>query len=165
MDMIAADFGIRQLHARFTDAVWRQDAELFSGCFASDGEWKIAGQVFAGRAAIAAACGAMLGRCSHIHIMPGMPILAADGEGVGVRGRVNMTEFARMQDGSTAMTIGWYHDHYVEEDGLWRFKLRHWSFKYRGAPDLTGFYADTPNYGAFPDRPAADEPTFVRPAS
>jgi hypothetical protein len=36
--------------------------------------------------------------------------------------------------------------------------------KYRGAPDLTGLFADTPNYGAFPEQPAADEPTYVRPA-
>lgn len=161
-DMIAADFGIRQLYARFTDAVWRQDGDLFADCFASDGQWKIAGQVFDGRAAIAGACAALLGRCSHIHLITGPPILAADG-GI-VRGRLNMTEFARMQDGSTAMTIGWYHDHYVEEDGMWRFKLRHWSFKYRGEPDLTGFFADTANYGAFPDGPAADEATFVRSA-
>ena len=42
-DLIAADVGIRQLHARFADAVWRQDDAEFSGCFASDGLWKIAG--------------------------------------------------------------------------------------------------------------------------
>ena len=42
-DLIAADVGIRQLHARFADAVWRQDDVEFSGCFASDGLWKIAG--------------------------------------------------------------------------------------------------------------------------
>jgi len=79
-----------------------------------------------------------------------------------IEGRLAMTEFARMLDGSTAMTIGWYHDRYVEEDGLWRFARRHWSFKYRGAPDLTGAFVDTPDYGAFPDGPAEDEPTFVR---
>lgn len=160
-DMIAADFGIRQLHARFADAVWRQDADLFAACWSSDGLWKIAGMEVRGRAALTDACRMMLGRCSHIHLITGLPILEADGD--TVLGRLAMTEFARMQDGSTAMTIGWYHDRYVEEDGLWRFAKRHWSFKYRGAPDLTGFYAETPNYGAFPDGPREDEATFVRP--
>jgi len=162
-DLIAADLGIRQLHARFADAVWRQDAEEFASCFASEGLWKIAGMEIAGRAKIGEACRNMLGRCSHIHIITGLPILEV-GEGVA-RGRLNMTEFARMQDGSTAMTIGWYHDDYIIENDRWCFKKRHWSMKYRGAPDMTGHFADTPNYGAFPDGPAADEATYVRPAN
>jgi len=162
-DPIAADVGIRQLHARFADAVWRQDALEFSACFAADGLWKIAGMNNVGREKIAEACRSMLGRCTHIHIITGLPILEI-GKGTA-KGRLNMTEFARMQDGSTAMTIGWYHDDYVEEDGLWRFAWRHWSMKYRGPPDLTGHFADTPNYGAFPDGPAPDEATYVRPAN
>jgi uncharacterized protein (TIGR02246 family) len=161
--LIAADVGIRQLHARFADAVWRQDAAEFAACFASDGLWKIAGMEIMGREKIAEACSAMLRRCSHIHIIAGLPILEVSESGAA--GRLNMTEFARMQDGSTAMTIGWYHDQYVEEDGRWRFKKRHWSMKYRGPPDMTGHYAETPNYGAFPDGPAEDEATYVRPAS
>ena len=160
-DFIKADCGIRQLHARFVDAVWRQDADVFSGCFAEDGVWKIAGMEMSGRAEIAAACVRMLGRCSHIHLIVGLPILEVTGG--SAKGRLNMTEFARMNDGSTAMTIGWYHDDYVAEGDVWLFKKRHWSMKYRGSPDLTGLFAETPNYGTFPDGPAADEETYVRP--
>lgn len=161
IDPIAADLGIRQLHARFADAVWRQDGDAFAACFASHGVWKIAGQTFTGSAAIGSAVGALLGRCSHIHLITGLPVLHVDG--TAVLGRLAMTEFARMLDGSTAMTIGWYHDRYVEQGGLWRFARRHWNLKYRGAPDLTGLFADTPNYGALPDGPADDEATYVRP--
>lgn len=163
VDLIAADFGIRQLHARFADAAWRQDADSFSQCFAANGVWKIAGHSFSGRDAIADGCRALLGRCSNIHIITGLPLLHADGD--KVQGRVSMTEFARMNDGSTAMSLGWYHDRYCEQDGVWYFQKRHWSFKYRGPPDMTGFYPDTPNYGPFPAAPADDEPTFVRPPS
>jgi uncharacterized protein (TIGR02246 family) len=161
-DFITADAGIRQLHARFTDAVWRQDADAFSGCFTTDGQWKIAGMIKSGRDEIADACRMMLGRCSHIHLIVGLPILEVTGQ--TAIGRLNMTEFARMQDGSTAMTIGWYHDWYAEQDGAWRFQKRHWVMKYRGAPDLTGMFVDTPDYGAFPNQPAPDEETFVRKA-
>jgi hypothetical protein len=163
IDLVAADFGIRQLHARFADAVWRQDGAAFGACFASNGVWKIAGQEFVGAELIGTSCAALLGRCTHIHLVTSQPILGVDGD--TVIGRLSMTEFARMNDGSTAMTIGWYHDRYIEEGGLWRFARRHWSFKYRGAPDLTGFFADTPNYGAFPDGPTPDEATFVRPVA
>lgn len=161
-DFITADAGIRQLHARFADAVWRQDAELFSYCWAPDGVWKIAGMEKTGRAEIAEACVMMLGRCSHIHLITGLPILEVSGD--TAKGRLNMTEFARMQDGSTAMTIGWYHDDYVAIGETWHFKRRHWSMKYRGEPNLTGLFADTPNYGAFPDGPALDEATYIRKA-
>jgi uncharacterized protein (TIGR02246 family) len=158
---LAADAGIRQLHARFNDAVWRQDATEFSNCWSRDGEWKIAGMHMQGREAISQACTALLGRCAHIHLIPGLPILELTGPGTAI-GRMSVTEFAKMHDGSTAMTIGWYHDHYIDEDGRWRFAKRHWSFKYRGAPDLTGPFIDTPDYGDFPLMPAADEPTYVR---
>jgi uncharacterized protein (TIGR02246 family) len=161
-NFLNADAGIRQLHARFTDAVWRQDADEFAGCFASDGEWKIAGMHMHGHEEIADACRRMLGRCSHIHLIVGLPILEVTSD--RAIGRLNMTEFARMQDGSTAMTIGWYHDHYVDQEGRWRFQKRHWVMKYRGPPDLTGLYADTPDYGAFPGAPAPDEETYVRTA-
>ena len=159
---VIAECGIRQLHARFGDAVWRQDADEFADCFAENGEWKIAGMHMRGRPEIADACNRLLGRCSHIHLIIGLPILEVNGS--TAIGRLSMTEFARVNDGSTAMTIGYYHDRYVETGGRWHFRSRHWSMKYRGAPDLTGAFADTPNYGLFPAFPAPDEPTFVRKA-
>ncbi|MCX7284543.1 MAG: nuclear transport factor 2 family protein [Novosphingobium sp.] len=161
-NLIAADFGIRQLQARFFDAVWRQDAEAFANCWTVDGIWKIAGMEVRGRPALIEACEKLLGRCRRIHLLAGPAMLQSEGE--GVIGRLNVTEFATMHDGSTAMTIGWYHDRYAEEDGLWRFASRHWSFKYRGPPDLTGAWVETPDYGAFPGFPGADEETYVRKA-
>ncbi len=161
-DMIQADFGIRQLHARFIDAVWRQDADEFAACWTKDGLWKIAGMEVRGWAALVDACKLMLGRCRHIHLAMGPAILEADGD--TVLGRLNVTEFTMMQDDSSALTFGWYHDRYAEEDGRWRFQTRHWSFKYRGPLDLSGGYIDTPDYGAFPGFPAPDAPTYVRPA-
>ncbi len=45
-DLAAADNGIRQLHARYADAVWRKDYPSFGDCFTEDCEWRIAGQQF-----------------------------------------------------------------------------------------------------------------------
>ncbi len=161
-ELIAADFGIRQCHARFADAVWRQDAAVFAGCFAGNGEWKIAGFHFSGRAAIETAFGQLVGRCTRVHLVTGQPMLAV--EGGEVIGRMAMTEFAWMPDGTQALSIGMYHDRYVEEDGEWRYRERFWSFKYRGPIDLSAELAPTPDYGAFPARPSADEQTYVRKA-
>ena len=42
-DLVVADCAIRQLHARYIDAVWRKDIDAFVDCFAEDAEWKIGG--------------------------------------------------------------------------------------------------------------------------
>ena len=52
-DFMIAECGIRQLHARAIDTVWRKDAAAFAACFAEKGEWKIAGVHMRGRAEIA----------------------------------------------------------------------------------------------------------------
>lgn len=160
-DLVTADCGVRQLQARFIDAVWRQDAVQFADCFTADGVWKIGGMRFTGREEIAGACRNMLGRCSHIQLvlMPAQLELTDE----GALARHHVIEFARMNDGATAMTIGVYHDRLAEEGGLWRFRWRHWSMKYRGPSDLSGLFADTPDYGQFPEMPGDDEPTYVRP--
>jgi len=36
------EFAIRQLQARYTDSVWRQDWDEFGDCFTEDCEWKAA---------------------------------------------------------------------------------------------------------------------------
>jgi len=159
-DFMVADCGIRQLHARFTDAVWRQDAASFADCFARYGVWKIAGMVITGRDEIGDACVRLLGRCERIQLVSGQPILEV-GEGVAI-GRLQMTEFARKHDGSSAITFGTYYDRYVEGDGAWRFQWRHWSMAYHGPVDMSGTYIVPPDYGAFPGMPAVNEATYVR---
>ncbi len=160
-DFVTADAGIRQLHARFIDAVWRQDAEAFAGCFAEDGEWKIAGMHMKGREEIGTMFGKLLGVCEKVQIVPSLPLLEV-GEGTA-QGRIPLTEHARMADGTSAFTIGIYHDRYVEQDdGRWLFQWRHFSLQYRGPADLSAAMVPSPDYGPFPGMPGPDEPTLTR---
>ncbi|MEG3143727.1 nuclear transport factor 2 family protein [Sphingomonas sp. RT2P30] len=159
-DFVVADCGIRQLHARFVDAVWRQDATTFAACFATDGVWKIAGMVITGRDEIGEACSKLLGRCERIQLVIGQPILEV-GDGTAI-GRLQVTEFAKKHDSTSAITFGTYYDRYVEQDGAWRFQWRHWSMAYHGPVDMSGSYVVPPDYGPFPAMPGVDEPTFVR---
>ena len=50
---------VRQLHARYADAVWRKDSASFGALFAEDAEWRVGGQVMRGRAAIVARAASM----------------------------------------------------------------------------------------------------------
>ena len=40
---VEAESAIRQLHARYIDAVWRQDPEAYGDCWAEDAHWKYMG--------------------------------------------------------------------------------------------------------------------------
>jgi uncharacterized protein (TIGR02246 family) len=159
-DFLVAESGIRQLHARFVDAVWRKDAEAFGECFALGGEWKIAGMHMRGRAEIASQFANLLSVCDRVLIILGLPVLEV-GDGVAT-GRLHATEYAKLGDGSSAMTIGVYYDRYVEEGGRWRFQWRHWGLHYRGPTDFSAPLVECPDYGPPPGMPGPDEPTFTR---
>lgn len=161
-EALLADYGIRQLHARFADAVFRQDYDGFAGCFSEGGVWKIAGMRLEGRAAVREAAERLLGRCERIQLAIGQPILAV-GEGEA-NGRVQVTEFARKKDGTAAITFGVYHDRYVRDGEEWRFTWRHWAMAYHGPTDLSGDFVVPPDFGPFPAMPADDAPTHVRKA-
>lgn len=158
-DFTAACVGIEQLHARFVDATFRQDAEQFANCFAKAGVWQIAGMELGGRDTILDRIGPMLGYCERIQLLAQTPMIELTDE--GAQGRQQMVELSKLRDGSGAMTIGVYHDRYVHEDGAWRYAKRHWTLKYRGPLDMSGLFPATPDYGAFPDGPADDAPTYV----
>jgi len=159
-ELWVADSGIRQLHARFVDAVWRKDSEAFGNCFAEDGEWKIAGLHMRGRADVGSGFGRLLGVCERVRLIVGDPILEV-GDGVA-SGRMQVTELAKMMDGSSAITLGVYYDRYVEAGDRWLFKWRHWGFHYRGPFDLSVPFSDYPEFGPPPNLPGPDEPTFTR---
>jgi hypothetical protein len=159
-EFVVADSGIRQLHARFADAVWRKDADAFADCFTEDAEWKIAGLHIRGREDIGSLIGNLLSTYERILLILGTPLLEV-GQGVA-SGRIQMTEYAKMADGDSAMTIGIYYDRYVEESDGWRFQWRHFSLHYRGPTDLSAAFVESPDYGPPPGMPAPEEPTLTR---
>ena len=160
--LMAADFEIRQLHARTIDAVWRQDCAAFAGCYAEGGEWKVAGFHVKGRANIEAQLNIFIKPIERVLMTFGDPIvdIANDGE---VSSRTFVTETNRYRDGHTASTIGVYYERFIQEDGLWRYAWRHWSLHYLGPPDFTGTLYPVKDYGPPPNLPAPDDPTTVRP--
>jgi uncharacterized protein (TIGR02246 family) len=159
-DFVAAECAIRQLHARFQDAVWRKDAEAFANCFTIDGEWKIAALHIRGRTEIQDLIGKLLGGCERVRIILGIPLLeVASGTATS---RVDVTEMAKLKDGTSALTLGRYYDRYIEMDGRWLFSWRHFGLHYRGPLDLSAAFIDSPDFGPPPGMPSPDEPTITR---
>lgn len=160
VDFVVAECAIRQLHAAFTDIAWRKDADGYAALFAPDGEWKIAGMHMRGREEIREKFALLLGACSHVHLMANAPQIEVDGD--TAVSRVRVTEFARMNDGSTFITMGSYFDRYVKIDGQWLFQWRHFALAYRGPFAMPEDFVEQPDFGAFPGMPAPDAPTFTR---
>ncbi len=160
-DFIAAECGIRQLHGRYADAIWRQDSAAFAKCWTQDAVWKISGREAHGRAEIAALFEASVAPSERVMMWSGIPVLDV---GIGqATGRVQVTELIKRKDGETARTLALYYDHYREDAGHWRFARRHFNLYYYGPPDLTAeIYADVLEYGPPPGMPGADDPTPVR---
>ena len=156
-DLAAAERGIRELHARYTDAVFRQDFDAFAECFTREGEWRISGRVFRGRAGIKQGISIILDKFIRVLITFRTPILAElDGEVVG---RSYIDEKCAWKNGNRNISIGRYYERFAEEDGRWRFAWRLFETHYRGDPDMTGSFFDFPDYGPPPGMPALDATT------
>jgi uncharacterized protein (TIGR02246 family) len=153
-DFVAAEAGIRQLHERYTDAVWRQDFDAFAECFSERGEWRISGMVLQGRAQIRETIAAILARFNRVLISFRTPIVTLS-EG-GACARTYIDERCAWKNGDTNISMGLYYEHFVEHDGRWLFDWRLFQMLYRGDPDLTGTFYDFPDYGPPPGMPPRD---------
>jgi hypothetical protein len=156
-DIIVADAGIRQLHARYTDAVWRHDYDAFADCFTQDAQWRISGRVFRGRAEIRQAIERILRGLNRVLISFGTPILEV-GEGVAT-GRTYINERVAWKNGNTNISIGLYYERFAAQGDRWRFQWRLFQLQYRGPADLSGTFFDNPDYGPPPGMPPLDADT------
>jgi uncharacterized protein (TIGR02246 family) len=153
-DFVVAESQIRQLHARYTDAVWRQDFEAFADCFTVDGEWRISGMLFRGRGEIKDAIERILGNFRRVLITFRTPIIEVGDR--SATGRTDIDEKCAWKNGNTNISIGRYYERFVEDGDRWRFAWRLFQLHYRGAPDLTGTFFDNPDFGAPPGMPGLD---------
>jgi len=159
-DFADTECAIRQLHARYIDAVFRKDFDAFTECFAEDAEWKVAGLHIRGRAEIRREIERFLAPMDRTIMMFGTPILEV-GQGTAV-GRTYVREYNKAKNGETASTVGVYYERFVNQGDRWRFQWRHWMLYYLGPPDLSAPFYDCRDYGPPPGMPGADDPTTVR---
>ncbi len=136
------ELAIRDLNARYIDAVHRGDGASWQATWAEDGCWRIFGTEFVGRARIVEIWLGAMAQFDLVNMALTSGTLAQDG--AGVRGRWYVTEHLRAKDGSGRMVFGVYQDRYERRDGEWRFKERSYHVIYQGACDLSGAYRPIP---------------------
>ncbi len=143
MDMDEAEFqnvsdelAIRDLVARYSDAVNRGDAEAWAETWAEDGRWVLGGQAHEGREKIVATWRTLMGFFEFVVQLPSHGIIEIDGD--EATGRWTMNEIGRPKDGPGSATIAIYDDRYRRDAGTWRVLERRFQVLYTGPPDLSG---------------------------
>lgn len=152
-----ADTGIRQLYARYTDAVWRNDFAAAGDCYAAEAEWRIEGRVCRGRGEIVAHLEEVLVQFRRVLITLLTPVLTVSGG--TATARTPSTEQMVFNDGAGFAAMGTYHDRLRLESGRWRFTWRLFETNYAGPCDLSGLFYENPDYGAPPAMPPLDAAT------
>ncbi|PEQ13918.1 hypothetical protein B2G71_06355 [Novosphingobium sp. PC22D] len=161
-DFVSVEAQVRQLHARYTDAVWRKDVATFGDCFTRDAEWRVSGLVLNGRDTIAGFMRKVFPEYRRILLTFRTPLVELTGKG-RANARTYVSEQSVLADGTAYGPMGTYYERLVEdEDGHWRFAWRLFLTDYIGRPDLSGQFFDNPDYGAPPAMPPRDAPSYDR---
>jgi uncharacterized protein (TIGR02246 family) len=160
-DFVATETAIRQLHSRYVDAVWRQDAAAVGKLFAPDGEWRVGGQVMRGPAEIEHFLKGAFKQFKRLLMTFRTPIVDF-GDGVATS-RTYVSENSQYADGRPYGPVGIYFDRFVEVDGKWLFKWRMFQTHYSGPPSFDGGdWYEVKDYGPPPGMPPLDEATYDR---
>lgn len=159
-DLTSAETAIRQLHALYTDAVWRKDADAFGDCFAKDAEWRLSGIVVRGREDIASFMAGAFEKYVRILLNFRTPSVHwIDGE---LTARTYVSEQSVLASGQAYGPMGTYYERFIEEEGRLRFSWRLFMSDYIGPPDLSGTFYENPDFGPPPAMPPRDQPTIDR---
>ena len=152
--LIAAE-EVRQLHARYTDAVWRKDYPAFGNCFAEDCEWRISGLTMKGRKEIVTTFENLMTRFKKVLINLRNPVINIEADGT-VTARTYLNEQSQFADGRGYGPLGTYYERFVDDGDQFRFKWRLFQTQYGGSPDMTGDVFTNPEWGAPPGMPPLD---------
>ena len=141
---LADHIAIRDLIARYTDAVNERDENAIASQFTANGVWDMGGaavgnmaQYITGARNIAQTIAKLTETTSLSVQMTHSSAIEVEGKGATARTLVN--EVVALKGGGGMTILGKYTDSLVlEEDGEWRFSKRVWRFAYLDSSGLPG---------------------------
>lgn len=134
--MTQDEAAIRNLVARYADAVNRRDEADWAATWAPDAVWDLAGQVTAGREQVVALWRTLLSGVPWVVQLVHSGSVAVDG--ARATGRWYFSELQRSADGTAGLIVAVYHDACVLGEDGWCFAKRRFDVLYAGPPDLSG---------------------------
>lgn len=136
---VSDELAIRQLVARYADAVTRNDGKLWIETWTQDGRWTLGGNTSTGHSELLATWTNLMALFEKVVQLPQHArIEITDDRAIGTWG---MIELGRTATGTPSVSFGSYEDVYRRTDSGWRFSERRFDFHYTGPPDLSGFWA------------------------
>ncbi len=135
---LADDRAIRDLCARYIDAVNRTDGAAWQDTWAENGTWNLMGTEVTGREPLLGFWQAAMSGFKFALMV--LNSGAIDISGDTASGRWYVTEHLLGQDGNGIHVEGAYDDEYVRENGRWLFARRNYQALYQGPQDLSGTY-------------------------
>lgn len=148
---LLVEAGIRRLHARYADAVFRKDFGAFADCFTEDSVWLIAGFMLRGRTRIVEFLQERIADSRFVLMSFRDPILEI-GEGA-VGGRTYVTEINALKSAPPMHTIATYFERFMAHNGVWRRSWASFQLHYMGPEDLSGEFFAQPDFGPPPAMP------------
>ena len=121
--MPATDNALRHLVARYCDAVIRNDAVAFGGCWAPDATWQLVKPMHGRDAILATFDKLMAGYAWLVQTAPNAVFEVDEAAGTGT-GRVTVCETYQSKKDGPGSLVGVYHDRYVRVGTSWLFAER-----------------------------------------
>jgi len=124
---------IRELVARYHDAVNRVDVATWAATWADDAQWHLGKQSVVGRTAIVERWKQIMAPYESRLVQLAVPQLVRAAPG-GAEGQSAFLEIARKAgENSDHIEVGCYTDRYIQQAGRWVFAERRFALAYRGA--------------------------------
>lgn len=135
---LADELAVRDLAARVTDAVNRNDPAALGALFTEDGEWLVPGmETTHGRDEASARISEL--RSTFVHLLQMLYSGHVDLADDGYSATATWYLAENASDGESAFAFtGVYQDELRRTDEGWRFAQRRFSFLYRGRTELPG---------------------------
>jgi ketosteroid isomerase-like protein len=138
MNALEDELALRNLMARYADAVNRRDADAWVATWAADGVWNLLGNPVSGRDNILALWQQMMGSFEFALMLPSSCLFQVEGNTAS--GHWYLHEYTRDLQGNASTVLSRYLDTYVKQGGQWLFQSRSYGFIYNGPADLSGTY-------------------------
>jgi ketosteroid isomerase-like protein len=134
-DRVGDELALRNLVARYADAVTRMEADALRELFTPDGHWIVTGHGEPrGHDEIVAFLEGLLANWNGIvHALLSGTVTLDTTDPFRATGRWYISEFGQMKSGDEVFFAGVYHDEYQRDAGVWRFARRRYDSLFRRA--------------------------------